>query len=388
MTKEIESLLEYLKYSKELTINPFGLGKASCNNNCKFCIISNRMVKGNVPIEYFKETTNNTKKWLNKYLYDLPEDLTITFFFVAGELFYMGKEYFDLYKETAKELYDIVTKRYTNIKFNLQSNLLLDIEHLDEFINLCKYINKLSNNICITTSFDLYGRFNTKEQIELWYKNLSFLQQSLNRKIMVEMILTNQAIEKYIKEGSKELDEVLSNPHAYDVSFEDFILNNLDNKELYPTTNNLVAFYKQIKDKYPNHNVLSFYRNRMPTKYIDSKPRNECILIQFSDKPFSNEYTHTDEDLRIVNKNCIGGILSNLTIYPKEEMLQFIPKNNEGLYCLGNKQEVNDYFNNKLGCNFCKYKLYCKSKCFIQSIVAAKPQKCQLKEIFKLFDNE
>ena len=82
----MKELLEYLKYSKELTINPFGLGKASCNNRCKFCIISNRLLNIDVPLEYFIETTNNTKKWLNKYIDILPEDLTITFFFVAGEL--------------------------------------------------------------------------------------------------------------------------------------------------------------------------------------------------------------------------------------------------------------------------------------------------------------
>jgi len=386
----MKDLLEYLKYSKELTINPFGLSKTSCNNNCKFCIISKRMINNNVSLDHFIKTTTNTKNWLNKHLYELPPDITITFFFVAGELFYLDKQYFDLYKQVAKDLYDIVAKRYIKIRFNIQSNLLLDQEHLVYFIELSKFLMKLSINVCITTSFDLWGRFSTKEQLILWNNNLKTLQSSLDKKIMVEMILTTYGIQNYLqnKEGSEILNEILLNNDKYDISFEDYILNNIENYDLYPTTEDLVSFYTKIKENFPNHSVLSFYKNRISHKYIDNQPRNECILLQFAAESINTEAVYTDDELRIINKNCISSILSNISEHKYDEILQFIPKNNEGLYCLSNKQEVKAYFDNKFGCMYCKYKPFCKPKCFIQSIVKQKPQKCQLKALFELFDNE
>ena len=137
----MDKLLEFLHYSKELTINPFGLGKASCNNRCKFCIVSNRMLNSDITLEYFIETTNNTKKWLIKYLDILPEDLIITFYFVAGELFYMNQDYFDLYTKISKELYDIVKSKYNKIKFNIQSNFLFtNIDNMNNFFNIYMFL--------------------------------------------------------------------------------------------------------------------------------------------------------------------------------------------------------------------------------------------------------
>lgn len=388
----MQDLLKYLEYAKELTINPFGLGKTSCNNNCKFCIVSRRMVKGDVPLSYFQDTINNTKKWLNKYLDSFPEDIKFTFFFVAGELYYMNKEYFDLYKQTVSDLFEIVSKKYKDIKFSFQSNLFLDHEHLDYFIDLINYTKRITNNINVTTSFDLWGRFNNIDQATLWYNNLNLLQQQLNRKVIVEMILTQPTILCYLNEDNVQLNtylnEILGKPHLFDVAFEDYVLNSLDNKDLYPNTIDLVSFYKKVYERFPNHPVLSFYTQKTANKYCNSKPRNECILIQFSDKPINNDSVYTDQDLRIISRTCLDGILSNVADCNKNDILKFIPKINSGLYCLTNKSEVEDYFNNKLKCNFCKYYSFCKSKCFIQSIIKYKPEQCQIKEIFKAFDND
>ena len=382
----INYILEYLKYSKELTINPFGLGKASCNNRCKFCIISDRMQDKDISLEYFKQTTENTKKWLIKYLDILPEDITITFFFVAGELFYMGKEYFDLYKRVSKELYDIVSKKYSKIKFNIQSNILSsNKEVINNLIGLVQYINNLTPNTLFTTSFDLYSRFN-EFTFNIWKENLIYMQNILQKKIMVEMILLQPSIEYYLNNDddlTKTLDFILGNQDRFDMSFEEFILNDLINVELYPKTEDLVAFYRKIKNTFPNHPVLFQYKTREKGQ-INTIPRPECILIQFSDKPFSNDMVYTDEDLRIVNDNCFSGILSNLTKYPMKNILKFIPENNEGLYCLSNNIEANKYFDKK--CGFCKYKPFCRPKCFIQDLVKYKPQECQIKALFELFD--
>ena len=388
----MKELLEYLKYSKELTINPFGLGKASCNNRCKFCIISNRLLNIDVPLEYFIETTNNTKKWLNKYIDILPEDLTITFFFVAGELFYMNKDYFDLYEKTAQELVEIAKKKYNKIKFNIQSNLLSpNKEVLDNFIKLSKTLLELTPNVIITTSFDLWGRFNDNT-LNIWKNNLLYIQNKLQTKIMVEVILTEPGTKEYIinnNESTKTLDFILENEDKFNVSFEDFILNNPENSNLYPQLDNLIEFYKKVNSKFPDHHVLDMYKHPVKDFHINnSKPRAECILIQFSDKPFNNGLTYTDEDLRIINKNCLGGTLSNISNYPLEEILKFIPKNNNGLYCLHNTEEVLNYFENKLGCAYCKYKPYCSPKCFIQYIVKYHSERCQRKELFKLLRND
>ena len=388
----IDSLINYLSYSKELTINPFGLGLTSCNNKCDFCIISNRMSNKDVPLEYFKQTTNNTKKWLNKYIDLLPEDITITFFFVAGELFYLGKEYFDLYIKTAQELSEIVKKKYSKIKFNLQSNLLsFNQENIDNFINLSKEINKLTGNFSVTTSFDLQGRFSNEIILENWKKNLLYVQNELSKKVIVEMILTNPSLIRYNQENdnfTQTLDFILKNNDKFDVSFEEYILNEPKNSYLYPETTNLVEFYKKINSKFPDHPVLYSYKYLTENYHINnSKPRAECILIQFSDKPFDDDIVYTDEDLRIVSKNCLGGLLGNLIKYPKEEILKFNPQNNDGLYCIYNKKEVLDYFENKMGCAYCKYRPYCQPKCFIRSILKPYPERCQIKELFKLFSS-
>lgn len=388
----MEELLQFLQYSKELTINPFGLGKASCNNRCKFCIVSNRMLNSDVPLEYFVETTNNTKKWLNKYLDTLPDDLTITFYFVAGELFYMNQDYFDLYKKVSSELYDIVKTKYDKIKFNIQSNFLFtDEKTINNFIDLSKFLFTLTSNVIVTTSFDLYGRFNDVS-LNLWKKNLLYISQQLCNKLMIEIILTNQGLEVYNKSPniySNTLDYILSNEDKYNVSFEEFILNDIENKDMYPTTENLVEFYLKINEKFPTHHVLDIYKN--PTNNINttnSKPRSECTLIQFSDKPFNHGNIYTDSDLRIISNNCLGGILGNLNKYEPIQILKFIPKNNNGLYCLYNTQEVIEYFEHKIGCAFCKYKPYCSAKCFIQHIIKYYPEQCQRKELFKLFEKD
>ena len=384
----MKELLEYLKYSKELTINPFGLGKASCNNRCKFCIISDRLLNYDVPLEYFKEVTNNAKKWLNKYLYILPEDISINFFFVAGELFYMKEEYFILYKNTAKELFELISKKYNKIRFIIQSNIITsDKKVIDNLIDLIIFIKKLTNNVIFTTSFDMYSRFN-ENTLNNWKNNIFNIQNIISDKVMVEMILMQPSIEHYLNKDdnlSKTFDLLLSNSDKFEISLEDFILNDLNNINLYPITEDLINFYKKINDKFPNHSVLNMYKNLKINKNKSDKPRSECILLQFSDKPFNNGIIHTDDDLRIVNDNCLGGILSNLLKYPINEIISFIPKINNGLYCLSNHQEVISYFNKK--CNFCKYKLFCTPKCFIQDIIKYKPQECQTKELFKFFEN-
>lgn len=383
----MEKLLEYLKYSKELTINPFGLGQASCNNRCEFCIISDRLLKHNVSLEYFEQTTNNTKKWLNKYLDLLPEDLTINFFFVAGELFCMGKEYFDLYKQTAKELFEIVSKKYKKIRFIIQSNIITSDEMvISNLIDLTKTIKILTSNVTFTTSFDMYSRFN-ENTLKIWKKNLFYIQNSIKDKIMVEMILLEPSLKHYLIENdelSQTLDLILANSDKFEVSFEDFILNDLNNIKLYPNSTDLIAFYKKINTKFPNHSVLDIYKRLNINKVPNNKPRSECILIQFSDKPFDNGIIYTDEDLRIINKNCMGGILSNLLKYPIEDVVSFIPEVNNGLYCLSNNKQVTQYFNKK--CGFCKYQPFCSSKCFIQDIIKYKSQECQTKKLFEAFN--
>ena len=383
----MKELLEYLKYSKELTINPFGLGKASCNNRCKFCVVSDRLLNNDVPLDYFIQTTNNTKKWLLKYIDILPEDISISFFFVAGELFYMDKNYFNLYNKIAKELFDIVSKKYKNIRFIIQSNILShNKDTINNLVNLIKSIKKLSNNTTFTTSFDMYSRFNNNT-LETWKDNLFYVQKSINDKVMIEMILLEPSIKHYLTENdnlTQTFDEILSDQDKFDLSLEDFILNDLNNINLYPITEDLINFYKKINNKFPNHPVLYLYKNLKKSKESSTVPRGECILIQFSDKPFNNGIIHTDDDLRIVNDNCLGGILSNLLKYPIENIISFIPKVNKGLYCISNHEEVVSYFNKK--CSFCKYKPYCTPKCFIQNLIKYKPQECQTKLLFEEFN--
>ena len=160
--------------------------------------------------------------------------ITITFFFVAGELFYMGKEYFDLYKRVSKELYDIVSKKYSKIKFNIQSNILSsNKEVINNLIGLVQYINNLTPNTLFTTSFDLYSRFN-EFTFNIWKENLIYMQNILQKKIMVEMILLQPSIEYYLNNDddlTKTLDFILGNQDRFDMSFEEFILNDLINVE-------------------------------------------------------------------------------------------------------------------------------------------------------------
>ena len=280
----------------------------------------------------------------------------------------------------------LVSKKYSNNKFNIQSNILSSNKDcINNLIDLVQYINTLTSNVMFTTSFDMYSRFNDIT-FNIWKENLIYIQNILQKKIMVEMVLLQPSIEYYLtKEDdlTKTLDFLLGNQDRFDVSFEDFILNDLINVELYPKTEDLVAFYKKIKNTFPNHPVLYQYKTK--NKAQDNvMPRGECILIQFSDKPFDDGIIYTDDDLRIVNENCLGGILSNLLKYPIYGILKFIPKNNKGLYCISNKEEASAYFNKK--CGFCKYKPFCRPKCFIQDLVKYKPQECQLKPLFELFD--
>lgn len=388
MTEDIDFLVNYTNETKELTINPFGLDKVSCNNCCTFCIVKERMLNQDISLQHFKEVANNTINWINKYKNYFSEDITICIFCVAGELYAFNKEYYDLFKETLTSIYETCSTRWKKVIFKLQSNFIFNKEeYANNLIDLMAYLEKLNNCIPqLTTSFDMYSRFN-EEKLSLWKNTVDLVVSKIKNRLIIETLLLQPSIERYLYSEdnlTKTFDYLLSNPDKFDLSLEDFILNNEANKDLYPKTEDLISFYKKIDSKFPNHPIITYYKNPVVVNNSNTKLKNECVLIHFATKPINTELMYTTEDLRVVNKNCIGESTNNLYVTSNGKGFKRVPTV-KGLLCQQERNLIDDYFGNVVGCNFCKYKPYCKAKCYVQYLPKYKSDKCQIKELYKTF---
>lgn len=337
--------------------------RTECGNNCKFCIDKVCDLKDTIYItsQMIHEMADNT---LEYFMSDRAQEVgKIKFSVLGGELFESSVTeerwndyyyFFDTCIENAK-------KAYIDIYFYITTNLIYPVENLKRVFELLDYLNNKVPGICnsIGTSFDVWGRFHTKESLKLWRINFEyFLKEMQKRNIEVcsETVLTKPAIE-ILKNRPKEYKEELE---IFDflrkLTKEGIIKHNLNRfwgptKPEFVNDKELAEFIKWALDKYPELELIG--------KFLDTeKPHRSC-------HGGSGEFINN----KVQENGCnviesIASIAINMDMSKKdalEKMLMAVPKkDNEITYSFdGIFKEFMKY--NR--CSLCKHFKYCCFDC-------------------------
>ena len=184
----------------------------NCGNNCTFCHqrAHERKIDDKIltPDEQIK-SLQLCKRFLD------------TEFENGNHILLVGGEIFDVFDQNVKKYLIDLIKHIKNKMCNdeiellyINTNLLYkDITLLDWFLELYK-CNGLLERIKFTTSYDMVGRFTSKERELLFYRNLKHLTDVYaDIKIVVNTVLTKEACKRIQEDrfGADYLLEYLKN---------------------------------------------------------------------------------------------------------------------------------------------------------------------------------
>lgn len=358
-----EKVIELSKQTKQLTIVPFGQSFLWCNNNCDFCYLKDYLREKPLSIDVVKEIIIQINNWLYKYRDALDPNTKIKVNLIGGELFCLGKEYYDEYRC----LLDTITKHFNNINVSLFSNLLYN--NIDMLFSLSK-----DYDTAVITSFDLEGRFKTQDKAELWWNNLNRLKDN-EVKLEVELTLSKKMIHKYINSEDYYtimLDKILDDDY-WNINADILIPNSDYNYDNIPTQDELILFYKTVYDR---HNLVNNDLLKYQDIMDDGAEYNifsDCARIQFDENGIIELYC--DDIHRMISKQH-----TSMNILKEEDIkTDFI--------CMTKAKKVKYYFDNVYGCSSCNVRGYCKKKklreCYRTRNYAIWEDKCWIKPILE-----
>lgn len=357
-----EKIIELSKRTKQLTIVPFGQSFLWCNNNCSFCYLKDYLQKKPLSIERVRKITSRIDEWIIQYKDMLDADTKIKVNLIGGELFSLGKEYYDEYRY----LLDVVSKHFKQIDVSLFSNLIYN--NIDMLISLSK-----DYNTSIVTSFDVNGRFKSENDAKLWWSNLNILKDS-NIELDVELTLSKEMINRYVYQKdyyTMMLDRILNDSY-WTVNADILIPNSDDNYSNIPTQNDLILFYKTIYDRHRDANIdLLKYEDIDDNEEYDIF--SDCARLQFNENGIIELYC--DDVHRMITKQHV-----NQNILKDEDI-------KSDFICVVKEKKIKYYFDNVYGCSSCNVRGYCKKKklreCYRTRNYAIWEDKCWIKPILK-----
>lgn len=165
----------------------------NCNNNCKFCF--QRKNPRLFSLEEQEQILDNVLRFLNSDEYIKGSHVLV----VGGELFDRDRGFMLPFFEQIieKMLSDDIDILYLN------TNLIYDQTYSTMLKPVLKMFdaNSLFDRLKFTTSFDIAGRFKTKQARSLVLSNLLLLKDDFpNLRTVVNIILTKQFCESVINE--------------------------------------------------------------------------------------------------------------------------------------------------------------------------------------------
>lgn len=234
----------------------------NCSNNCTFCHqraherkIDDKILTPNEQVESLLKC----KEFLN------------TQFVKGNHILLVGGEIFDVKVDSVKKgLIDLI-KHVKNMMcaneidlLYINTNLLYeDTDLLNWFLNLYK-INGLLTRIKFTTSYDMVGRFTSKEREMLFYHNLKYLTDKYDDlHIVVNTVLTNEACKRIQNDtfGADYMLEYLKAQGNTKWTIKDWI-------DYFRVDINTIPYIKLPYDKAPEMPTKSTIFNTL--LYIDS----------------------------------------------------------------------------------------------------------------------
>lgn len=226
-----------------------------------------------------------------------------------------------------KELLDVDANVLT-----ITSNFLFDTTDLLTYI---EYARSNGYSVNLSGSYDFWGRFTTKDQVNLFYNNVKDLD------VTIEILTTSLALKILLNGTINKLGKYVIK--IFEKLYETHrILFNLPTKYYTPSTYELVRFYKYVNEKYPKHAFLKWYscKTNLPV---------ECECFYEKDRYI------------IVNGELVQGTCVD----------EF-----------GSKDFIVQKFKERFKCDQCEYNIYCHSIC-VQKFFINDWDECFMKEIFR-----
>ena len=400
-TINTQSYINYIKKSNILEVISYDPIRPSCNNRCKFCITKDCLI----PPQSIKELSISRiaqYKWIKDTI--IPQlkenellDIKCNFQMIGGELFYLPEEYYDEYYLWLKTGWDLLYPLLSHTPVvNLFTNLLFNDDIRSRFINFYHKCNKLLGKYPnIATSFDLWGRFNTKIALQNWLETTKALEKEIpsNTKIYIETLLITPTLELYLNDEDNEVckifDSLLENP-KYHVTLQEYVPNSKEQiDQLIPNKELILKFFKKIYDKHPNCGIIENYKVSDFNKIKPTYYYNNCHALTFNVPGWTQEPYHHKcmEDGSVPIDSCIYTQYHNMPNYDiNKDFDKTMPV--KGVICLDYPEIVDEYFNKLFKCDFCKYSNVCNRYCMGVIALNDMKKECWKKSVYELINNE
>lgn len=284
----------------------------NCSNNCTFCHqrqherkIDDKILNPEEQVESLKKC----KEFLDSDQFEKGNHILL----VGGEIFdivdqYVKKEFIDLIKFIKNKLcLNEIDLLYIN------TNLLYkDTDLLNWFLLLFE-ANGLIERIKFTTSYDMVGRFTSKEREQLFYKNLKYLTDTYKDiKIVVNTVLTKEACKRISNDkfGANYLLEYLKDQGKESFTIKEWI-------DYFKVQINTIPYIRLPYDKAPE----------MPTK-----------------KEVFNTLLHIDE----IIPGYLEQYSNNIGLKQEKLLFEYNKSKKEFIYCSSKLSECGHSVNFKL----------------------------------------
>jgi len=313
-----------------------------CNLSCAFCPQDHSSILGASEKEILNKVSTITT-------YIKRNDRSKHFIIntMGGELLqdtWTDKGFLDIYSKLIEQVKQKVSSDKTVI-FNFVTNLVFDKTDL-----VTDFIKK--NNIILSVSYDIVGRFNTSS-LKIFKKNIDIFKPHIK---MISCVLTKQNIEKIVA-GDEYFDYLYNN---FEIHFDSLLpsVTRKTNVFMMPAESETFKFYKLCVDKYPKMlNIEPFLNGKKNNKMSCTKGNSLTIM------PDGN-----------IPRGCSGAVL--LKDSNKKD--------------LGGTKIIENFIK-KYNCFECEFFQRCPFTCFIKQdfkFIEHDMNECVFKETFRYADSK
>lgn len=313
-----------------------------CNLSCAFCPQDHSNILGASEKEILNKVSTITR-----YIERNDRSKYFIINTMGGELLqdtWTDKGFLDIYSKLIKQVKQKISSDKT-VVFNFVTNLIFDKTDL-----VTDFIKK--NNIILSVSYDIVGRFNTSS-LKIFKKNIDIFKPHIK---MISCVLTKQNIEKIVA-GDEYFDYLYNN---FEIHFDSLLpsVTRKTNVFMMPAESETFKFYKLCVDKYPKMlNIEPFLNGKTNNKMSCTKGNSLTIM------PDGN-----------IPRGCSGAVL----------LKDSNTKDLKGTKIIEN-------FIKKYNCFECEFFQRCPFTCFIKQdfkFIEHDMNECVFKETFKYADSK
>lgn len=361
-----------------------------CSNGCDFCFAHGVPVTPTIDLEVIRKMADSTLKYF--YSDTVQKTKRCIFRVMGGELFEgnLSDELWEAYRYFFNTCLDNAEKASIKINFYIITNLLYKTENLYKAFTLIDELNTRCPGVIdmFGTSFDLWGRFKTKERLRLWQNNFEILlleNKKRGIKACGEIVLTKQAYEILRTRPEDKRDEI--------ECFE----------YLYTLVKNKVAEFDIVKFQYTGYASNSLIKDTDKAEMYKWLIKNyplfgECQVFLHRIRQtacYGGQVGWFGDDLDLIENVCayynFGRCQDLSPELSEEEAIQknLIVSDNRGL----NFDQVFEAYINKFGCTMCKHWPYCKLECTVDwnlKVTHTDPNSsyCWIKDVYDFVEKE